>query len=121
MTDDTRTPERLERDGWDALVAGGTTAREFYADVLDEHVGMLLPGGLRLADRELTLQTMGDSPWDRYELEDVTVTSLADDVALVTYGAVAHRGDQEYSALMSSVYVRRGDDWRLAFHQQTPR
>lgn len=118
--DDAATIGRLERDGWDALVAGGSTAREFYDGVLDEQVSMLLPGGLHLTDRDLALQTMGDSPWDRYELDDVAVTLPGSDVALVTYGAVAHRGEQEYRALVSSLYVRR-DGWRMVFHQQTPR
>ncbi len=39
----------------------------------------------------------------------------------MTYGAVAQRDSQTYSALMSSVYVRREDEWKLTFHQQTPR
>lgn len=39
----------------------------------------------------------------------------------MTYGVLAQRDDTAYSALMSSVYVRRGDGWKLAFHQQTPR
>jgi hypothetical protein len=34
---------------------------------------------------------------------------------------VARRDEQEYSALMSSTYVRREDGWKLVFHQQTPR
>jgi hypothetical protein len=44
------------------------------------------------------------------------------DTAVVTYSVVAQReGTPEYSALMSSVYVRRATGWKLAFHQQTPR
>ena len=123
MTDDatTPTPDELERAGWDALVEGGDAARSFYDGVLDDDVVMQLPGGLLLTDRAVMLQTMGDSPWSSYELADVAVRTPADDVALVTYGVVAQRGDETYSALMSSLYVRRGDGWRLAFHQQTPR
>lgn len=37
----------------------------------------------------------------------------------MTYG-VAGRDGQEYSAVMSSLYVRREDGWKLAFHRQTP-
>ena len=122
MTDATTSdPADLERAGWDALVAGGDAARSFYDGVLDDDVVMLLPGGLGLTDRALMLQTMGDSPWSSYELEDLAVRTPSDDVALVTYGVVAHRGDEAYSALLSSLYVRRGGGWRLAFHQQTPR
>jgi hypothetical protein len=113
--------EDLERDGWTALTQGGAAARQFYDRVLDTSPGMLLPGGLVLTDRAVMLQSMGDSPWDSFELDQVAVSHPTQDTGLVTYGAVAHRGDQEYSALMSSLYARRGDDWRLVFHQQTPR
>jgi hypothetical protein len=34
---------------------------------------------------------------------------------------VAERQGRDYRALMSSLYVRREDGWKLAFHQQTPR
>jgi hypothetical protein len=62
-----------------------------------------------------TLELDGD------ELEDVRTFRPAPDTAVVTYGVVAARDGQQYSALMSSLYVRREDGWKLAFHQQTPR
>ena len=114
-------PRRLEEQGWEALVAGGDHARRFYGDLLDDDVVMLLPAGLALTDRALMLQTMADSPWSSYELEDVRVHEPTPDTALVTYGVVAHRDETRYSALMSSLYVRRGAGWRMTFHQQTPR
>ena len=119
MTDDAL--ERLERDGWDALVAGGAEARRFYDDVLTADPTMLLPGGLVLRDRDLMLQTMGDSPWRAYELDGLEVAYPGPDTGLVTYGAVADRGGESYTALMSSLYGRQDGRWRLAFHQQTPR
>jgi len=48
----------------------------------------------------------------------------APDAAVVAYSAVARRagaGAEPYSALISSVYVRRHDGWKLTLHQQTPR
>lgn len=42
-------------------------------------------------------------------------------MAFLTYRASAVRGeDVRYRALVSSAYVKRGDAWKLAFHQQTP-
>ncbi len=111
---------RLEREGWDALTQGAAAALEHYDRVLAPDPVMLLPGGLVLEDREDALRSMQGAPWDDYELEDVAVRDLGTGARLVTYGARARRGDLRYSALMSSVYVRR-DGWRLAFHQQTPR
>jgi hypothetical protein len=60
-------------------------------------------------------------PWSSYELQDLRALQPTPDTAVVIYGVVAERDAQEYSALMSSVYVRREDGWKLTFHQQTPR
>lgn len=47
---------------------------------------------------------------------------ITEDVAVVTYGGTASRdGSEQYSALFTSVFVRRADGWKLALHQQTPR
>lgn len=49
------------------------------------------------------------------------VLQPADDIAILTYRARADRGeDERYRALVSSGYVRRGGEWKMAFHQQTP-
>lgn len=114
-------PIELERQGWEALATDGEAARAFYDRVLDRQVSMLLPGGMTLDDRGVIVESMSGQPWDRYALEDVRLLEPTPDTAVVTYGVVAERGGQEYSALMSSVYVRRLDGWRLVFHQQTPR
>jgi hypothetical protein len=62
----------------------------------------------------------GGQRWDDVAIADVRVVELTGDVCLVTYRADARRGaDETYAALVSSVYVRRDDAWRLAFHQHT--
>jgi hypothetical protein len=111
----------LEREGWDALSSDGDTARAFYDRVLDDQVRMLLPGGITLDDRATIVDSMSGQPWDRYELEDVRSFAPTPDTGVVTYGVVAERQGRDYRALMSSLYVRREDGWKLAFHQQTPR
>ncbi|HWM18943.1 MAG TPA: nuclear transport factor 2 family protein [Ilumatobacteraceae bacterium] len=111
----------LEQRGWEALStegAGGT----FYAEMLDDEPIMLLPGGMVLTDRAAMVEAMSGPPWKSFRLEDPTARMLTDDSGIVAYGVVARRPDgDEYTALMSSVYVRREAGWRLAFHQQTPR
>jgi hypothetical protein len=111
----------LETAGWRALASGPDAATQFYARVLDETVVMLLPGGMRLADRDVILESMRGIPWTSFVLEDPQVVALGDDGAIVAYGVVAVRGGAEYSALVSSAYARRDGAWRLALHQQTPR
>ena len=111
----------LERQGWDALSSDGDAARAFYDRILDDQPVMVLPGGMRLDDRATIVASMSGQPWSRYALEDVRSSNLTPDVGVVVYGVVAERDGQEYSALMTSLYVRRPDGWRLAFHQQTPR
>ena len=111
----------LEREGWEALAAGGEVARAFYDRVLDDEVLMLFPGGMVLDDRAAIVESMAGPPWTRYELEDLRGLQLTFDTGVVAYGAIAERDGSEYSALISSTYVRRDDGWKLAFHQQTPR
>ena len=112
----------LERRGWEALAAGGAAAADFYGRVLDDAAVMLLPGGMVLTGRDEVLGAMGGPPWSAFALDDVRVLRPTPDTALVHYGVRAQRdGSPEYSALMSSLYVRRPDGWRLVAHQQTPR
>lgn len=114
-------PATLERDGWEALSTDGQAARAFYDRTLDDACTMLLPGGLTLDDRAAILDAMSGAPWSRYELEDIACDRPTPDTAVVRYGVVAERDRDAYSARIASLYVRRGDAWRLAFHQQTPR
>jgi hypothetical protein len=112
----------LEEQGWRALSSTGEAAAEFYEQVLDDTVVMLLPGGMALDDRAAIVQSMSGQPWSSFELDDLRVLQPTTDTAVVTYGVVAQReGATEYSALMSGMYVRRASGWKLTFHQQTPR
>lgn len=112
----------LERQGWQALSSSGQEATAFYERVLDREVLMLLPGGMVLDERSSIIEAMAGQPWSSFELEDLRTFQPLPDVCVVAYGAVASReGSADYSALVSSTYVRREDGWRLALHQQIPR
>ena len=111
----------LETRGWEALSTDGESAHAFYDGVLDADPVMVLPGGLVLDTRDEVLASMSGAPWSSFELEDLTARIVSDDLAVVTYRAIAERKRRgEYVALMSSVYVRRAGGWRLVLHQQTP-
>ena len=111
----------LERQGWESLSSHGEAARAFYDRVLDDRVVMVLPGGISLDDRATIVESMSGRPWTRYALEDLRSFRPTPDTGVVTYAVVAERDGQEYSALISSVYAKRSDGWKLVFHQQTPR
>jgi hypothetical protein len=111
----------LETEGWEALSSDSAAAKAFYDRILDDEPIMLLPGGLVLDTRAHVLASMSGAPWSSFELEDLEARIVHDDVGIVTYRAIAERrGRGEYVALMSSVYVRRPDGWKLVLHQQTP-
>lgn len=112
----------LEEQGWRALTATPGEAAEFYESVLDVTVVMLLPGGLVLDDRDAVIASMSGRPWASYEMQDLWVFQPTPETGIVAYGVLARReGAADYSALVSSHYVRREAGWRLVFHQQTPR
>ena|SRR6185312_9558737 len=112
----------LEEQGWRALSSGGKEASAFYRQVLDNEVAMLLPGGLRLTDRNSIIEAMGGQPWESFVIEALQVMLPAPGTGIVSYGVVAQReGQPRYSALVSSTYIHREGRWLLAFHQQTPR
>ncbi|HEX2165555.1 MAG TPA: nuclear transport factor 2 family protein [Thermoanaerobaculia bacterium] len=62
----------------------------------------------------------GGPRWRELELEPVALLQPADGVAFLSYRARAERDGQRHRALVGSGYVRRGGEWKLAFHQQTP-
>jgi hypothetical protein len=109
--------EALERSGWDALC--GPHGAAFYDEVMAEDGLMVFPG--LIMDKGATLDAIRkEPPWSTFELTDVHSTAT-NEVGLVTYKAVAQRsGQSPYVAMMSTVYIRRGADWRLLLHQQSP-
>lgn len=62
----------------------------------------------------------GGPRWRDVELEVEGFLHLTEEVAILCYRASAVRGEDRYRALVSSGYVRRGDAWKMMFHQQTP-
>ena len=112
----------LEEQGWQALSSTGATAAAFYQRVLDDTVIMLLPGGMLLYDRPTIIASMSARPWSSYQLHDLRMLEPGPDTGIVAYEVTAEReGAPPYSALISSLYVRRAAGWKLAVHQQTPR
>ena len=59
--------------------------------------------------------------WAEVSFEDVRVSRLVEDAALLQYRVTARWEHDAVPivALASSAYVRRDGSWKLAFHQQT--
>jgi hypothetical protein len=98
--------------------------RALYEEALADPSLMVVPGPPPL-DRGQALDAAAQSEaigWTSHEIHDgARLLRLGPDVASITYRATAVRDGQEpYHALFTSVYVREGDAWKLALHQQTP-
>jgi uncharacterized protein (TIGR02246 family) len=109
--------EELERSGWAAL--SGPNGAAFYEELMADDGLMIFPG--LILDKQGAVRAItGERPWSRHALDDVRVVG-DQHTAAIAYHAVAQRtGGAEYRARMTSVYVRRGDRWRLLLHQQSP-
>ena len=108
----------LEHDGWRALSEGAGAS--FYERNLTDDAVMVFPG--MAMDRKESIAAMAAAPpWLSFKLEDAHVIELSPTSAVLTYKATAEReGQDPYSAHMTSVYVKQGDAWKMAFHQQSP-
>jgi hypothetical protein len=94
---------------------------DFYRENLAEDVLLVFPGAglMRRADAVAGIEAA--PRWLRVDIRDEQLLQLGPESRLLCYKALAHReGEAEYSALVSSVYVRRGGAWKLLFHQQSP-
>lgn len=75
-----------------------------------------------LSNADLAATVKKGNRWRDVEMKIVGMVAPFENVAILTYAASAVRGDGErYSALVTSGYARRADEWKLMFHAQTPR
>lgn len=110
-----------ETEGWNALATSGEAGRAFYGEALLEDAVFAFPGDMRIEGRSAILDSIDERPWLAFEINDPAIVALGRDAWVLTYRVRAERGGSEpYRALVSSIYVREGDDVRVAFHQQTP-
>ncbi|MGN6203927.1 nuclear transport factor 2 family protein [Humibacter sp.] len=110
----------LERAGWDSLCESRGDA--FYGRIMTDDAVMVLANG-EVMDRDAVVASLGQAPpWSTYELADVRLMRVGIDGAALVYRGTARRepSGPAFTALMSSVYLRRDGEWRLALYQQTP-
>jgi hypothetical protein len=108
---------QVERRGWDALCSDDAVS--YYKAHLTDDAIMAFPFGIMRREEALSAMAAAE-PWSQYDMEDPTVIALGPDSGVVVYGVTAQRvGQAPFSAVLSSTFVRRDGDWRLAFHQQS--
>jgi hypothetical protein len=109
----------LEQAGWEALRT--STGAEFYGRLMTADGLMVLADGSVL-DRDQVVASLDEAPpWTAYSLSEIRCLDLADDTAALVYHADASRPGFDFTAVMTSCYVRRNGNWSLALHQQTVR
>lgn len=108
--------ETLEKQFW-------TGDASFYDEHLSRDALMVLAEPVGVMTRAHVVSAVAASTrWARVSLEQVRFVELDANAAILSYTARARRQEDgaEYTALLSSTYVRRGGRYWLAFHQQTP-
>lgn len=109
----------LERQGWNSLC--DNTGDAFYGRVMTEEAVMVLASG-DVMDRDTVVAALGQAPvWRTYDITDARLIQIGPGNAALVYRGTAYReGDEPaFIGLMSSVYVQRDGEWRLALYQQT--
>src|SRR5829696_9249283 len=110
----------MEHAGWASLCNG--TASDFYGDVMTDDAVMVLANGTVMTRSDVVDALRDAPPWAAYEIDDVRFIPLGQGSTAVVYLGTGHRGGDEppFVGVMTSVYVERDGDWKLALYQQTP-
>jgi hypothetical protein len=109
----------LEHAGWSALCDG--TAGSFYREHMTPDGVMVVADGSVMTRDEVALALRSSPSWQSYEIDVPRMVRIGDDARALIYRGTGHReGEPPFVAMMTSVYVRDGEDWKLALYQQTP-
>jgi ketosteroid isomerase-like protein len=112
----------LERQYWDAIREKDASAA---GSLSDEPCVVVGPRGIGELDRRMLAGMLEHAPWElaHFDLEDIHVHRLADDVAVLAYKVkedlvVDGRG-LSMQAFDASVWVRRDGRWVCALHTES--
>ena len=110
---------KLEDAGWSSLCDG--TGGAFYAEIMTPEAVMVVADGSVMSRDEVML-ALGSSPsWQSYEIDVPRMVPIGDGAQALVYRGTGRRADAPpFVGMMTSVYVRKGDEWKLALFQQTP-
>ena len=106
---------KLEKGFW-------TEGGDYYRAHVDEEclVAFTEMAGVH-SNEEIAGMNPGANNWMNVELDEKGCVRLSADSVVITYEVNAQRKNGEpYKALVSTGYVKRDGEWKMAFHQQTP-
>ena len=106
---------KLEKGFW-------TQGGDYYREHVDDEclVAFTEMAGVH-SNEEIAGMNPGAGQWKNVRLDEKGVVEMGEDAVVLTYEVNAERKTGEpYKALVSTGYVRRDGDWKMAFHQQTP-
>lgn len=106
---------RIERGFW-------TGDEDYFRAHLDDQCLLAFPQMAGTYSREEVAATASDPQrWKDVSTEEKGFLQPTGETALIDYEARATRANGDpYHALVSTLYVRRGDGWKMAFHSHTP-
>lgn len=95
---------------------------DFYEAHTTEGCVMVFAEPVGPLDKAQVIEAISEGPrWAEIKIVEPELTPLRDDVLLLVYLAEARTEDgMSYETMASSLYLREGDGWKLAFHQQSP-
>lgn len=106
---------KLERGFW-------TEGGDYYRAHVDEECLLAFTemAGVH-SNEEIAGMNPGAANWKNVKLDEKGLVRLSDGAVVLTYEVDAERKTGEpYKAVVSSGYVKRDGEWKMAFHQQTP-
>lgn len=109
----------LERLGWQSLCDGSGSV--FYSDIMTENGCMILAGGMVMSRSEVVDALRDAPPWSSFTIRSPRIRRLGPGAVALLYTGTGHRDEgDDFTAEMSSVYVRHQAGWKLELFQQTP-
>ena len=115
----------LEQDLFDIEQGFWLSGKEHFSAHLDDRCVLAFPQtgemhGVKTRD-EVAATATQTNRWFDLNMSDRSLLQVTEQAALISYRADVTRADgQPYAALVSSAYVRRGNGWKLTFHQHSP-
>ena len=104
--------ETLEMEVLSPGVRGDTTRMDVLLH--DDFVEVGSSG--RVYEKRMLIEMISNESPAEVLIRDFALRELTADVALVTYRSVGQSGQE---ARRSSIWIREGERWRMAFHQGT--